>query len=517
MSVPKTAQPGIRGNAANIHPAKLAPPTLQAIPPAGHELGPGPAAELAYALHSGNTALVTALMNDLTVIRDPQQVAYIAAANLQDGRNGLYCARQGGHADAEKAYLLGLARLHQQDLITAKQYIDIVKTAAHPGPAKHQGDMRQAALASRHVLREEPQPQQPRQLQQPQQPQPRLQPRRPAVSFSAFALFALCMTTLFAAGARQLAHNGPQLEPTIDGPTPVPPLITDEFARLGIPLQPGEVGAPADQCLAQDDDGPDLSTTLGASQHLLREGPPPQPVAVGSTPASQRAQQTADVFAGKGFDGKPSLLFMLQNGQTAGVAEFMERLAGLGLNPQQVDEVLAKASIGLANAMMNGHIATVTALIHGLKHIGLSPQQIGDIVADSLCFALTEGHAAAVTAFMAGLNGLELSPEQIAEVVVAYNADGLPGLYLAMQEGHAAAVTAFLNGLEGLRLSPQDFAEIVEARPMGDGYGNGNSLSIARARGHVHAVKAYREGLARLQQHDLITGEQVTGIMAAAL
>jgi hypothetical protein len=84
---------------------------------------------------------------------------------------------------------------------------------------------------------------------------------------------------------------------------------------------------------------------------------------------------------------------------------------------------------------------------------------------------------------------------------------------LALHEGHADAVTAFLNGLKGLDLSPPHIAEIVEAKPPGDG----NGLSIARERGHVHAVKAYLDGLTRLQQHDLITGEQVAGIMAAAL
>ena len=188
------------------------------------------------------------------------------------------------------------------------------------------------------------------------------------MSPSSIAFLALCGTALVAAGARQLLDSGSQLAPAIDGPTPVPPQIIDELARLGIPLQPAEAGAPADQCLAQNDDGPDLSTTLAASRHLLREGPPPQPVAVDSTPAHQRAQQSADVFAGKGFDGKRGLLFSMQNGQTAEVAAFMESLAGLGLNPQQVDEVLAKASDmypGLTHAMLNGHIAAVTAFMLG--------------------------------------------------------------------------------------------------------------------------------------------------------
>ncbi|CAN5581070.1 hypothetical protein BH11PSE7_BH11PSE7_35190 [soil metagenome] len=425
------------------------------------------------AMRNGHEEAVTAFMEGLLNLDlTPQQVADIVTASWTDSRNALGVAQHMRHAGAARAYLDGLARLQRHHLITDQQVADIVAAAAPvpalhvedalPVPALHVADGPAALLAaSRHVLREAPQ-----RLHLPQSPL--LPALRPAVSPSSIAFLSFCAVALFSGIVRELIDAGPEFEPTIDGPTPVtiylPPVIVDERAPLTQP------------------DAPALVRVL-------------------TQPQEDSSQQIADVLKGRGFDGKPGLLFALKNGHTAVVTAFMERLAGLGFKPGQILKVLAKSSDGypgLVHAMRNGHSATVAAFMNGLKGLGLRPEQVAGILAvrdtngmSGLSCALALGNAAAVSGFMTGLTGLGLDSEQVAETVAANDSDGVSGLFHALHDRHAAAVTAYMQGLKGLDLTAQQIARLVSPKDVNNLAG----LFHALYRGYAPEVKALMEGL----------------------
>ena len=75
------------------------------------------------ALESGHAGAVSAFMDSLDGLGlKRQQVAGIVLAKASDGRHGLFFARRYGHTLALKAFIDGLNRLRQQNLITTQQF-----------------------------------------------------------------------------------------------------------------------------------------------------------------------------------------------------------------------------------------------------------------------------------------------------------------------------------------------------------------------------------------------------------
>jgi ankyrin repeat protein len=354
-------------------------------------------------------------------------------------------------------------------------------------------------------------------LQQPKQAQPAtgsqihsLRRQRSAVHPSSMALLALFGTAMFAGGLRQCLDGGPQFEPGVD-------------PHAGT----GDMSLREDSCAAPQGEIPDLGATLGASRHVLRESDFAQPMAVDTrlpeAGVDVLAQPARDLMEGKGFDGKPGLLVALGSGHTADVAEYMKRLAALGLGPALSAAILGNAADeyhALAHAMLNQHINCVAAFMDGLKALRLDSGQIADILAargsrgySGLHVALVEEKSAAVAEFMDRLKGLGLDPQQMADVVLADNINGYPGLFYAMERGSSLSVPVFMAGLKELGLPAGQLVDILKAR---DGAGN-SGLFIAQMSGHAAVVTTFMQGLKGLglddtQIVDIIKCENTDGV-----
>ena len=400
---------------------------------------------------------------------------------------------------------------------------------------KSSPDLSAALAASRHVLREQPMPvAQLVPIARPVVVAPAMDPQQNLIAIEDL-MHKLCRNAhaqgMDSYRAATRARDS-VVEAVLEGRTTVtadvPDTIVQALARLGLACRPSARVEPAQQQrVAKNRDGPELAVAVAASAQAPRATPLPQQAAVSNLPAAPKLefsqQQMADIVAGKGPGGIPSLGYALNVGNAAEVTAFMAGLKGLGLNRQQIAGIVAAkdsdGNPGLRFSQVLGHTAVVTAFMEGLKGLGLNPQQIAAIALaeDSrgntgLYFALNDGDAATVTAFMEGLMGLGLSPQQITDIVAAKGADGMPGLYFALEGGNAAAVTAFMEGLKGLGLNPQQIADIAVASQADRISG----LHIARDRGHTRTVKAYMDGLQRLQAQNLITAQQIADIDAAS-
>ena len=81
-------------------------------------------------MREGHAATVTAFVDGLQGLGlSPQQIVGIVLAGRTRGDTGLSIARKSGKVNAQKAYMAYLARLQEQDLITAKQVAGIVAAA----------------------------------------------------------------------------------------------------------------------------------------------------------------------------------------------------------------------------------------------------------------------------------------------------------------------------------------------------------------------------------------------------
>ena len=395
---------------------------------------------------------------------------------------------------------------------------------------KSSPDLSAALAASRHVLREQPMPvAQLVPIARPVVVAPAMDPQQNLIAIEDL-MHKLCRNAhaqgMDSYRAATRARDS-VVEAVLEGRTTVtadvPDTIVQALARLGLACRPSARVEPAQQQrVAKNRDGPELAVAVAASAQAPRATPLPQQAAVSNLPAAPKLefsqQQMADIVAGKGPGGIPSLGYALNVGNAAEVTAFMAGLKGLGLNRQQIAGIVAAkdsdGNPGLRFSQVLGHTAVVTAFMEGLKGLGLNPQQIADIVAakDSygipvLQWALYSGHAAAMTAFMGGLKGLGLDLQQIADIVAAKDSDGNPGLYWVLQEGHAASVTAFMEGLKGLGLNPQQIADIVAAK-VSDGI---PSLGFALLDGHSDEVTAFMEGLKGLG----LNPQQIADIVSA--